>query len=204
MTPKKEKQSEELIIVKRHWNNQVDEIKKSNGKIKLLIIGEAPISVNQYYYNPIKNYQYLDDLINYYKPAKGMTIQDKHKLLIEKGILLIELYPFPLASKLYDADKHFKFWDPIFFENQIKTLSTNGLIDDNPHLIFRYRKLCQNKSASKNVEKHINDEVLPILKAHGLHNKLLKKGTDYLTLTVGANGRGLTKDIDFLQFLKSL
>jgi hypothetical protein len=183
-----------IELIHKIW---VKEVSRINKPLKLIIIGEAPLSVKKYFY--LNNGNYLLDIKKIYEQKCKNLCFDLNDNLASDGIVLVEMYKYLIASKLYNNDRKFKYWDPYYFENQIKILSDKKLIDENTKVVFRYKKLCQNYR-----QVLVNRDVLPILAKYGIsHSNIFKIGNDYSPLTTGANGRIIT-DPSILKYLNTI
>ena len=105
---------EDYLIIEKRW----EEVFKRMNFINIVIIAEAPLSGEDYIYNPKpkKNHnsgtqflykKQLKECLEIYKKS-GCSLEGKGKmeLMIELGLLVIEAYPYALKPKIYK--KNFK------------------------------------------------------------------------------------------------
>lgn len=97
---------EEYIIIESHWNrffNKIDEI-------NLVLLGEAPLNSEQFIYNPElkKDSSFLRHKdLSFISAKLNATNEDTNRslsrleLMAELGILLVDLFPYPLDPKLH-------------------------------------------------------------------------------------------------------
>lgn len=114
--------------------------------IKFLIIGEATVSYDNYFYNPDAkgtsflnpnhfNFKYKEDLIDFFK---------------ENGVLVFDLYPLPLPTFIYDNikfdcdDKNYKQALIDHFD-QISDIFKVNEEENKLKVILRYSKLSSKK-----------------------------------------------------------
>ena len=129
-------------LVSNAWKKSADSFTKP---VQFLIVGEATVSWDNYFYNPNAN------TTSFLSPSH-FGCKDKTALIqfFEKnGILVFDLYPLPLPTFIYDKvafDCHLK--DP-YLEALIKyydeSLINKGLIDPNTVIISRYAKFYKEK-----------------------------------------------------------
>jgi hypothetical protein len=115
-----------------------------NLKCKLLILGEAPISRKQFFYNK-KTGTYLSFLKQHYLPAKNLKDDDFKEFLRIKGILNLDIYKYPLPTNFYDSDKGLILFDANFINSQIQSLNSIGIITSETICVYRYQKLINRK-----------------------------------------------------------
>ncbi len=146
-------------IEEKKSNDTADPAKNNNlNKIKLLILGEAPLSSSQYFYkNPGG---FLSILAKHYGVSKNNLI----KTLGNKGILVLDIYKFPVPTVFYDEDKKNVLYDDCYIEEKINYLTTAGLLDNNTWSVFRYQKLI-----NRNLYKHKALHKLNFIKVNKTH-----------------------------------
>jgi len=109
---------------------------KGEFKIKLLIIAEAPLSCNKYFYRP-----HIGNFLISLRDFFDVDQKDLLKTLRQKGVFVLDLYKYPIRTEYYDNDKNHKLFDPKWFCNNLKLLGNAGLLDGNTKIVFRYKKL---------------------------------------------------------------
>ena len=107
---------------------------------KLIILGEAPLTKKQFFYNE-KTGNYLSFLKQFYQQAKDFKDNDFREFLRSTGILNLDLYQFPLPTKFYDNDKKNVLFDEEYINNQISSLFKMGIITPSTNFVYRYKKL---------------------------------------------------------------
>lgn len=196
--------------VQELWLNEVYQLKSRGKSLKLIILGEAPLSPSQYFY--VKNGNYLSALKKIYMRKCGLEIFPvlNYHLYMD-GILLMELYKDPLPSSNYDKDINFSYWDAEYFCSQLAILKSAGLLNEDTKIVFRYKKSCQNYSAprGKNVESFINSELLPLFKRYGLFpsnfiTEVVGSKSRFATLSNGNYGNGLNECSEVYNYLYSI
>jgi hypothetical protein len=124
------------------FQKECDKWSTQNLKCKLLILGEAPLSSEKYFYNK-KTGTYLSFLKQHYTDAKEFTDSDYRNYLREKGILSLDIYRFPLPTEFYDNDKNLILFDTGFISGKIKSLVDMEIITDQTIFTYRYKKLIE-------------------------------------------------------------
>lgn len=107
---------------------------------KLIILGEAPLTREQFFYNK-KTGKYLSFLKQQYTTAKKLKDDDYREFLRTKGILNLDIYQYPLPTNFYDNDKNLILFDSNFINSKIKSLENKGIITPNTNFVYRYQKL---------------------------------------------------------------
>lgn len=128
-----------------------------NYKCKLIILGEAPLTTQQFFYNK-KTGGYLSFLKQHYTDAKNFKDDDFREFLRVKGILNLDIYKYPLPTNFYDNDKACIFYDEIFVKNKISSLTEMGIINTNTKFVYRYQKLIDRKLYSKEPFNSLQEE----------------------------------------------
>ncbi len=199
-------------VIQELWLNEVKQLEWQGKPLRLIILGEAPLSPSKYFY--VKNGNYLRELKKIYLEKckiEDLAMMNYH--LYRDRILLLELFKEPLPTDEFDNDTKMEHWDSSHFSNQLNILSTAGLLDKkHTKIVFRYKKLCQNLAAKgKKVEEHINAEILPIFERYGLtkDNFLLEYNNGkerYATISTGSFGNGdeLNKNTIVYQYLNQI
>jgi hypothetical protein len=134
---------------------------------ELVILGEAPLTTKQFFYNK-KTGKYLSFLKQHYTKAKELKDDDFKEFLRAKGILNLDIYQYPLPTNFYDNDKDSILFDEIFVRNRISSLTEMGIINTNTKYVYRYQKLLDRKLHLKEPfislrkENHITKEAIAI------------------------------------------
>lgn len=108
---------------------------KNKNVIKLIILAEAPLSFNKYFYN--KSGNFLNGLKDYFNTD---NINLKRKLR-EKGIFIIDSYKFPIKTKYYDIKGGSILFEDEFLNQRFDLLRDLKLIDTKTRIVFRYKKI---------------------------------------------------------------
>jgi hypothetical protein len=111
---------------------------------KLIILGEAPLTREQFFYNK-KTGRYLDFLKQHYTKTKKLKDDDYREFLRTKGILNLDIYQYPLPTNFYDNDKKLILFDSNFINSKIKSLEDEGIITPSTNFVYRYKKLIDRK-----------------------------------------------------------
>lgn len=120
--------------VKKAWNENLKSIKEP---IEYVIIGEATVSSNNYFYNPKAN---STSFLN----PKHFGCENKDELIKffnKNGVLVFDLYPLPLSTFIYDNIK-FDCNDDAYraaLKSYYSVLKSK--INDDTKIILRYAKL---------------------------------------------------------------
>lgn len=127
---------------------------KNNYTIRLIILGEAPLSFDYFFYN--KQRTFLTGLKEFYKT----TNPNLKNVLRQNGVFILDTYRFPIKTKYYDSSAGGILFDEIYFNEKFQQLRELGLIDDNTKIVFRYKKLFKRNyiMVNKNIlNKHIKN-----------------------------------------------
>ncbi len=104
----------------------------------LVILGEAPLSCEKYFYNKQGSYlSFLKRPYNFTDRKPGSFTA----FLRMKRILAVDIYQYPLASALFKKDKKNELFDAQYFCTMIRGLESIGMIDENTIFVFRYKML---------------------------------------------------------------
>ena len=129
------------------WRNISKSITKP---VKFLIVGEATVSWDNYFYNVDAN------TTSFLSPSQFGCV-NKAKLISffeKKGVLVFDLYPLPLPTFVYDKVEFDCKVDSPYVEALImyykESLLDNNFIDDNTVIISRYAKFYKEKVDKKN------------------------------------------------------
>jgi hypothetical protein len=135
--------------IDKKWSQVIEEHRKP---LKLIILAEAPLSFKKYFYN--KQFTFLDSLRSFWNLEKNEHLPAK---MIEKGVLLLDAYRFPIRSDFYKKDTNNVLFDNDYLSDKLKQLKEKKLIDDKTHLTFRYKGLVKTKNLhQKNALKGLN------------------------------------------------
>ena len=103
---------EDYLDIEKQW----EEFFKRVNSINLVIIAEAPLSGEDYIYNPKKNHdsgtqflrkKQLQKCLEIYKRSEcSLEGKGKMELMIELGLLVIEAYPYALNPKIHKNNFH--------------------------------------------------------------------------------------------------
>ena len=118
------------------WYEEVKKHKSEKSKLKLIIVGEAPISYEKYFYN----YQgtFLNSLKEFWKLKTNRDLPNK---MIENRVLLLDIYKYPLPPEFYKKDKKNILFSEDYILNKIDYLTKLELIGDETFSVFRYKQL---------------------------------------------------------------
>lgn len=136
-------------IIDDLFNKECEKWSNNNLEYKLLILGEAPLSSEKYFYNK-KTGTYLSFLKQHYTDAKQLKDSDYRDYLREKGILSLDIYRFPLPTQFYDNDKKLILFDTHYISSKIKSLTDMNIITDQTIFAYRYKKLIDRGIPNKN------------------------------------------------------
>jgi hypothetical protein len=171
--------------------HRFDEIKNLIKKpVKLVIVGEAPINSERYfYYAPgsyltcIKHYLSWDN-VGIVQPNPQAGIQhvtyvgnqipqlqqhlangmNFYNALADFGILVWDIYEWPLPPVVYQTC-HQLLLDNDYVLNQVNQLANENIIDDNTRFVFRYQNLIDRGLANNqsfNGRNFINNNGSPV------------------------------------------
>lgn len=131
-----EKIIEESEEIDSLWKEVVDNHSRNGGKLKLIILAEAPLSPKKYFY---KNQgTFLDSLRALWGLKKNTSLPD---VLLKNRILILDLYKYPISSEFYKKDKELVLFNNDYVNEKIKFLRDKELIDDKTLFAFRYKEL---------------------------------------------------------------
>jgi hypothetical protein len=171
----------EYFQVKKAWDNAVKLIKQP---IKFLIIGEATVSFDNYFYNE------KSDTTPFLNPSyfNCKTKSELIQLFNKNGILVFDLYPLPLSTFIYDNLK-FDCTELVYksaLEKYYNTAKT--IINDDTKIILRYSKLYSIKKNKKGKEKIEKRNEWTIFMDH-----INKKEDDFQNISSGNQGSSKDK-----------
>jgi hypothetical protein len=131
-----EKIIKELEEIDSKWKDVVNNHSLYEGKLKLIILAEAPLTPKKYFYtNPGT---FLDSLRDFWRLEKNTTLPDA---LLENRILILDIYKYPISSEFYKKDKNLVLFDNHYVDAKLKLLVSKELIDDKTLFVFRYKEL---------------------------------------------------------------
>lgn len=131
-----EKIIEESEEIDNIWKEVVEYHSRYDGKLKLIILAEAPLSPNKYFY---KNQgTFLNSLRALWGLKKNTSLPD---VLLKNRILVLDLYKYPISSEFYKKDKELVLFNNDYVHEKIKFLRDKELIDDKTLFVFRYKEL---------------------------------------------------------------
>jgi hypothetical protein len=146
---------DEYKKVKKAWDANLTFIKKP---INYVIIGEATVSFDNYFYNPNA------DTTSFLNPIHFgfKTKTDLINFFNANGVLVFDLYPLPLSTFIYDSikfdcsNKEYKEAIEKYFDN------LKRLITPTTKIILRYAKLYSSKTkkGKKVVKKRCESLIL--------------------------------------------
>jgi len=138
------------------WLNVVNGHLQTGNNLRLVIFGEAPLSLAQYFYNNYPN-TFLSGIKAYYN-NNGLTHNGNQIIqanfldfLIARGVLLFDLFNYPFPSNFYK--KHFEvFIDENAVGSKLNLITP--LFNHDTKFVFRYKMLFQTND--KRMLHHLN------------------------------------------------
>jgi hypothetical protein len=127
---------DETECVEAFYQAELNHWIHGNYQVKLLILGEAPLSCDKYFYGRNRA-NYLGGL----KTHLGVTLPNLLSALREKGILAIDLYREPRPTADYTNDRANALYNSLYVNDRIDELSRRGLLSDSAQAVYRYKKL---------------------------------------------------------------
>jgi hypothetical protein len=118
------------------WRSIVCEHAKKNRALKLVILAEAPLKFNKYFYN--RQGTFLDSLRDFWNLKKNTDLPLK---MLENRVLLFDIYQYAIPSEFYAKDISYVLFDQEYVKNKIDFLKKNNLIDKTTLFVFRYKNL---------------------------------------------------------------
>jgi hypothetical protein len=130
------------------WLNVVNNHLQTGNKLRLVIFGEATLSLAQYFYNNYPN-NFLSGIKAYYINNgfihNGNQIIQTNFLdfLVARGILLFDLFDYPFPSDFYK-----RYFEVFINENHVESKLNliSPLFDVNTKFVFRYKMLFQRRN----------------------------------------------------------
>ena len=126
------------------WKSVVEEHKNQKSPLKLIIVGEAPLTLKKYFY--FKQGTFLDSLREHWELKKNNELPNK---MIERRILVLDIYKYPIPSEFYKKDKDKVLLDGQYLMDKINLLRQNNLINEETHFVFRYKQLFEDRKLNK-------------------------------------------------------
>ena len=115
---------------------EIERWKVSKSKVKVIILGEAPLSNDKYIYgNHAGNY--LSGLKKYFGINPGI---DPRPIFRDLGILALDVYGKSAPTSDFDKNP-IGLFKPEVLDDIIEDLQKSQLIDENVVVVFRYKKL---------------------------------------------------------------
>ena len=179
--------NENILAIDNCINEEISLWINNNHKIRLIVLAEAPISFNRFFYNILG--QFLYGFNNYYD-----TDNDNLKnILRQNGIFVLDAYRFPIKPSYYQTNAGSVLFDEVYLNNKFNNLKNIGLINEDTKIVFRYRFLIQRRV---------------IIQNNNITNKYLKNiDGNAISLYFGGE-RGIvtlsTEVIDFLENFNNL
>lgn len=125
----------QIKAINDEWGKVVS---KHNKPLRLVILAEAPLSSDKYFYNNTGTF--LNGLKDHYILNKNCDLPAK---MLEEGILLVDIYKLPIPSEYYRVDNENYLFDPEYFKDRITSI--NKLNGKNTKFVFRYTGLFKKK-----------------------------------------------------------
>lgn len=135
---------EEIKSIDDKWYSVVQEHVKKKEPLKLIIVGEAPIGFKNFFY--VNQGTFLDSLRKYWKLSKNMQLPDE---MLNKRILVLDIYKYPIPPDFYKKDKGKILLDENYLNDKINFLINNDLINSDTHFVFRYKRLFKDRELNK-------------------------------------------------------
>jgi hypothetical protein len=114
----------------------VDNHSQHDGKLKLIILAEAPLSRERYFYT--NQGTFLDSLRTFWGLEKNTSLPD---VLLKNRILVLDIYKYAIPSEFYKKDKKLDLFDNQYVNDKLGYLNCKNLIDDKTLFVFRYKEL---------------------------------------------------------------
>jgi hypothetical protein len=129
--------NENILAIDNCINEEINLWINNNHKIRLIILAEAPISFDKFFYNRPGNF--LNGLKNYYVTDNG----NLKNVLRQNGIFVLDVYRFPIKPIYYTDNAGGVLFDEVYLNNKFNYLKNIGLINENTKIVFRYQQLIQ-------------------------------------------------------------
>lgn len=142
--------NEQILAINTCVDEEINLWVNNNQTIRLIILGEAPLSFNKFFYNTQGNF--LNGLKDFY----NTTNPNLKDVLRQNGIFVLDTYKFPIKTGYYDRVAGAVLFDEIYLNNKFQELRNFGLVNDNTKIVFRYKKLFERNYILRNVNIHNN------------------------------------------------
>lgn len=142
--------NEQVLAVENCIDEEINLWINNNQSVRLIILGEAPLSFNKFFYNNQGNF--LNGLKDFY----NTTNPNLKDVLRQNGIFVLDTYKFPIKTGYYDRVAGAVLFDEIYLNNKFQELRNLGLVNDNTKIVFRYRKLFRRNHILQNTNIHNN------------------------------------------------
>jgi hypothetical protein len=96
--------------------------------------------LNKYFY--INQGTFLDSLRDHWQLKKNNELPLK---MLEKRILVLDIYKYPIPSEFYKKDKNNVLLDEDYLNKKINLLKQSHLINEETHFVFRYKQLFEDR-----------------------------------------------------------
>lgn len=121
------------------FKKAIDRFKKVPGSVKSIILGEAPVSFDDYFYN-LENKKKSPFIRSgdFEEPDNNITKEEMINILTKAGILIVDVYPLPLPSRFYrggvfyDLGELERYWEELCED-------LKGIVDKRAGLYRRYK-----------------------------------------------------------------
>lgn len=125
---------QEIDVIEHCFERQVRTFESEECEIRLLILAEAPLSSRKYIYNDSPG-NFLSPIRQRYNLSK--TPVELYSDMRRNGILVLDVYKYPIPSKLYTSNE--LFFNEGYLEDRFHRI--RNLITSSTRVIFRYKKL---------------------------------------------------------------
>lgn len=137
-----EELNKQIKLIDDEWKSVVE---NHPAPLKLIILAEAPLKYEKYFYK--NQATFLDSLRSHWELDSNANLPAK---MIEKGVLLLDIYKYPLPSQFYKKDEGDVLYDDNYVSSKINILKSYNLINDSTHFVFRYKQLFNKKKLQAN------------------------------------------------------
>ena len=156
--------NEQILAINTCIEEEINLWVNNNQTIRLIILGEAPLSFNKFFYNTQGNF--LNGLKDFY----NTTNPNLKDVLRQNGIFVLDTYKFPIKPGYYDRVDGAVLFDEIYLNNKFQELRNFGLVNDNTKIVFRYKKLFRRNNILLNVNIRNNYLKNAVEKAVSFYN----------------------------------
>jgi hypothetical protein len=136
--------NEQIFAIENCINEEINFWINNNHTIRLIVLGEAPLSFNKFFYQTQGNF--LTGLKKFYET----TNPDLKNVLRQNGIFVLDAYRFPIKTGYYDGVAGAILFDEVYLNNKCQQLRNLGLINDDTKIVFRYQKLFERQHIINN------------------------------------------------------